>query len=63
MTTTRPYRTGLEHAEAIRRLREGAGAQWEASIVAAFLRLLDEYREARRVPASAPAGAGSASTA
>ena len=41
MTTTRPYRTALPQAEAFRRLRAGAGAQWDARVVAVFLDLLD----------------------
>jgi HD-GYP domain-containing protein (c-di-GMP phosphodiesterase class II) len=41
MTTTRPYRKALPVAEARRRLNDGAGTQWDARIVAAFLRLLE----------------------
>jgi HD-GYP domain-containing protein (c-di-GMP phosphodiesterase class II) len=41
MTTTRPYRKALPLAEARRRLEGGAGSQWDARIVSAFLRLLD----------------------
>jgi HD-GYP domain-containing protein (c-di-GMP phosphodiesterase class II) len=41
MTTTRPYRKALPVAEARRRLSEGAGTQWDARIVTAFLRLLE----------------------
>jgi putative nucleotidyltransferase with HDIG domain len=41
MTTTRPYRTALPREEAIRRLREGAGSQWDARAVVAFLAMLD----------------------
>jgi HD-GYP domain-containing protein (c-di-GMP phosphodiesterase class II) len=41
MTTTRPYRNALPVAEAHRRLEQGAGTQWDARIVGAFLRLLD----------------------
>ena len=41
MTTTRPYRKALPMAEARRRLDEGAGSQWDARIVGAFLRLLE----------------------
>ena len=41
MTTTRPYRKALPVAEARRRLEEGAGSQWDARIVTAFLRLLE----------------------
>lgn len=42
MTTTRPYRTALPEAEAIRRLREGAGSHWDATLVATFVALLEE---------------------
>jgi HD-GYP domain-containing protein (c-di-GMP phosphodiesterase class II) len=42
MTTTRPYRVALGHAEAVRRLSEGAGVQWDPRVVSAFLELLDE---------------------
>lgn len=41
MTTTRPYRAGLGHAEAIRRIQQGAGVQFDPEIVDCFL-LLDE---------------------
>jgi HD-GYP domain-containing protein (c-di-GMP phosphodiesterase class II) len=41
MTTTRPYRNALPVAEARRRLEQGAGTQWDARIVGAFLHLLD----------------------
>lgn len=41
MTTTRPYRSALPIAEAYRRLRKGAGTQWDARVVTAFLHLLD----------------------
>jgi HD-GYP domain-containing protein (c-di-GMP phosphodiesterase class II) len=40
MTSSRPYRSALPHEEAIRRLSEGAGTQWEPAIVAAFLSLV-----------------------
>jgi putative nucleotidyltransferase with HDIG domain len=38
MTTTRPYRVALPHAEAIRRLHAGAGQQWDPKIVSAFVK-------------------------
>src|SRR5712691_1472663 len=41
MTTTRPYRKALPLAEAHRRLKEGAGTQWDARAIAAFLKLLE----------------------
>jgi putative nucleotidyltransferase with HDIG domain len=40
MTTTRPYRTALPQQEAFRRLREGAGNQWDRRAVAAFLGMM-----------------------
>lgn len=41
MVSDRPYRAGLEHDEALRRLHEGAGTQWDAGLVRVFLDLLD----------------------
>ena len=37
MTTTRPYRIALPHSEAVRRLQEGAGRQWDPRVVATFV--------------------------
>ena len=45
MTTDRPYRGRLAIAEARRRLEEGAGSQFDPSVVAAFVRLLEEHGE------------------
>ena len=42
MTTDRPYRKRLSDREARKRLRNGAGAQFDPEIVDVFLRLLDE---------------------
>lgn len=39
MVTDRPYRRGLPAAEATRRLREGAGTQWDPRLVDVFLTL------------------------
>jgi putative two-component system response regulator len=39
MTTDRPYRAALDGAEAERRLRAGAGEQWDPRVVDAFLSL------------------------
>jgi len=36
MTTDRPYRRGMSHAEAIARLREGAGTQFDPEVVRQF---------------------------
>jgi HD-GYP domain-containing protein (c-di-GMP phosphodiesterase class II) len=40
MTSNRPYRRCLSHEEAVRRLREGAGTQFDAGIVKQFLSVL-----------------------
>ena len=40
MTTDRPYRKRLSHPEAVRRLRESAGTQFDADVVDAALRVL-----------------------
>lgn len=37
MTSDRPYRRGMQHQEATALLRDGAGSQWDAAIVKAFL--------------------------
>jgi HD-GYP domain-containing protein (c-di-GMP phosphodiesterase class II) len=41
MTSNRSYRSGLGHAEAIRRLEQGAGTQFDPQIVSAFTALAD----------------------
>ena len=48
MTTTRPYRVALPHAEAVARLRAGRGSQWDTRVVDAFLALLERRPEQRR---------------
>jgi HD-GYP domain-containing protein (c-di-GMP phosphodiesterase class II) len=51
MTTTRPYRSALPHAEAVRRLRLGADRQWDARVVDAFVTLTErEQASAARHP-------------
>ena len=40
MTTERPYRSALSVEEAMRELRDGAGAQFDPAVVDVFLRLL-----------------------
>jgi len=54
MTTTRPYRVGLPHEEAVRRLLAGRGTQWDPRVIDTFLRLFAEQRI--RSYASATAG-------
>jgi putative two-component system response regulator len=41
MVSDRPYRAGLGEDEALRRLRQGAGTQWDAGLVHTFIDLLD----------------------
>jgi len=41
MVSDRPYRRGMEIEEARRRLEQGAGSQWDAEFVRAFIGLLD----------------------
>jgi HD-GYP domain-containing protein (c-di-GMP phosphodiesterase class II) len=42
MTTDRPYRKRLSTAEALRRLREGAGSQFDPRLVEVYLQVLDQ---------------------
>jgi diguanylate cyclase (GGDEF)-like protein len=44
MTTDRPYRKRLSHPEAVRRLREAAGSQFDPRVVETALRVLNELR-------------------
>ena len=41
MVSDRPYRAGLDHEEALRRLRASSGKQWDAELVQLFIALLD----------------------
>jgi diguanylate cyclase (GGDEF)-like protein len=42
MTTDRPYRRRLSHREAVRRLEEGAGTQFDPNVVEVALRVLEQ---------------------
>ncbi|HEV8489741.1 MAG TPA: HD domain-containing phosphohydrolase [Candidatus Limnocylindrales bacterium] len=44
MTTDRPYRSALPLDEATRRLKAGAGTQWDPACVAAFVELIGQGR-------------------
>jgi HD-GYP domain-containing protein (c-di-GMP phosphodiesterase class II) len=44
MTTDRPYRRKLSHPEAMRRLREGAGSQFDPRVVTVCLEVLENDR-------------------
>jgi putative nucleotidyltransferase with HDIG domain len=52
MTADRPYRMALPVEEALARLRDGAGTQWDPDIVPAFVRVVSDGR-VQPVPASA----------
>jgi putative two-component system response regulator len=41
MVSDRPYRAGLDKEEALSRLRQGAGTQWDAGLVRVFMDLLE----------------------
>ncbi len=45
MTSDRPYRSALSHAEARRRLAEGAGTQFDPAVIAAALLVLPGLQE------------------
>jgi HD-GYP domain-containing protein (c-di-GMP phosphodiesterase class II) len=47
MTSDRPYRLGMPLEKAISILKEGAGTQWDAKIVDAFLRILPDILKIR----------------
>jgi putative nucleotidyltransferase with HDIG domain len=59
MTTTRPYRVALPHAEAVRRLEAGAGQQWDPRIVSTFVKWVEQHQ----APSVAPALASVATSA
>jgi HD-GYP domain-containing protein (c-di-GMP phosphodiesterase class II) len=44
MTSDRPYRSALSHREAVRRLAEAAGTQFDPTVVAVVLGVLDQVR-------------------
>jgi putative nucleotidyltransferase with HDIG domain len=46
MTTTRPYRLALPHAEAMHRLRAGAGKQWDPRVVDTFVTWAESHTTA-----------------
>ena len=46
MTTDRPYRKRLSHPEAVRRLRDAAGSQFDPHVVEVALGILNELRAA-----------------
>lgn len=51
MTNDRAYRPRLDTAEALSRLRAGAGSQWDASLVEVFLQLLESGHLSRQAAA------------
>ncbi|MGH3009616.1 MAG: GAF domain-containing protein [Gaiellaceae bacterium] len=57
MTTDRPYRHRLSHREALRRLAEAAGTQFDPQVVDVALRVLEQHRHeiAQPAPEATPA--------
>jgi HD-GYP domain-containing protein (c-di-GMP phosphodiesterase class II) len=53
MTSNRPYRTALSHAEAIRELAEGAGSQFDPQVTEVLIGYLWSSRQVRVDPAGA----------
>jgi HD-GYP domain-containing protein (c-di-GMP phosphodiesterase class II) len=45
MSSDRPYRKGMEDDRLDAVLRDGAGKQWDASVVEAFFRVRDKIRQ------------------
>ncbi len=48
MTSARPYRRSLGHREAVRRLAEGAGTQFDPKVVEVALRILEQREQPHR---------------
>ncbi len=51
MTSDRPYRKALQEQEAIQRLQQQAGAQWDAHLVEVFIAMIE-----KRAPAPQTGG-------
>jgi HD-GYP domain-containing protein (c-di-GMP phosphodiesterase class II) len=61
MTSDRPYRSGMTSHRAAEILRAGRGSQWDAAIVDAFLRSIEDSLLAEASPARTTAAAVAAS--
>ena len=48
MTSDRPYRAGMPVEKALQILGDGAGTQWDAALIDAFLRIMPDINEIRR---------------
>ncbi len=55
MVSDRPYRKGMSVPHALKELRSGAGLQWDADLVAAFLELDVHILDAGLVPGDSSA--------
>jgi len=60
MTTTRPYRVALPHAEAVRRLEAGAGKQWDPRIVSVFVQWAEQHQAPAVAASLAPVATSAA---
>lgn len=50
MTSDRPYRSGMSPAQAVKRLLQGKGSQWDPAIVDAFVRVLPQILQEMEQP-------------
>ena len=48
MTSDRSYRGGMPNEKAVAILKEGAGTQWDAEIVAKFLEVFEDIERIQR---------------
>jgi HD-GYP domain-containing protein (c-di-GMP phosphodiesterase class II) len=49
MTSERPYRPPFTHEEAVEKLKQGAGTQWDPRVVATFLEVLSSWEQQKTV--------------
>lgn len=49
MTSTRPYRKGFSHHDAVSRLQEGKGWQFDPDVVGCFIKSIKRAKDLRRV--------------
>ena len=63
MTSDRPYRCGMSHEEAVERLKQNAGKQFDPAVVAAFTKLSPEEIRCESAPAAEETRAALASLA
>jgi HD-GYP domain-containing protein (c-di-GMP phosphodiesterase class II) len=63
MTSSRPYRNAMSREQALAIMRDGAGQQWDETVVEFFLQVVNEVEEMAAKPASTPVSQSSRSQA